>query len=150
MNITLTKNDEIVMKLIHYFITEQGYNPIILQGAKEEIWLENTDADYKIVRIVTNYIHNDEQLNWDLFRTKQIIRTIKRKMFSFNMNTLSIFINLGDNVHVKDQKNKNIDCVELKKMEDINNYKFLIDSFPNIDKVGDVTEHGLELFIMTL
>lgn len=147
MNITLTKNDEIVMKLIHYFITEQGYNPIILQGAKEEIWLENTDADYKIVRIVTNYIHNDEQLNWDLFRTKQIIRTIKRKMFSFNMNTLSIFINLGDNVHVKDQKNKNIDCVELKKMEDINNYKFLIDSFPNIDKVGDVTEHGLELFI---
>lgn len=147
MNITLTKNDEIVMKLIHYFITEQGYNPIILQGAKEEIWLENTDADYKIVRIVTNYIHNDEQLNWDLFRTKQIIRTIKRKMFSFNMNTLSIFINLGDNVHVKDQKNKNIDCVELKKMEDINNYKFLIDSFPNIDKVGDLTEHGLELFI---
>ena len=147
MNITLTKNDEIVMKLIHYFITEQGYNPIILQGAKEEIWLENTDADYKIVRIVTNYIHNDEQLNWDLFRTKQIIRTIKRKMFSFNMNTLSIFINLGDNVHVKDQKNKNIDCVELKKMEDITKYDFLLDSFPNIDKVGDVTEHGLELFI---
>lgn len=147
MNITLTKNDEIVMKLIHYFITEQGYNPIILQGAKEEIWLENTEADYKIIRIVTNYIHNDEQLTWDLFRTKQIIRTIKRKMFSFNMNTLSIFINLGDNVHINDQKNKNIDCVELKKMDDINNYDFLVDSFPNIDKIGEVTEHGLELFI---
>ena len=147
MNITLTKNDEIVMKLIHYFITEQGYNPIILQGAKEEIWLENTEADYKIIRIVTNYIHNDEQLTWDLFRTKQIIRTIKRKMFSFNMNTLSIFLNLGENVHVKEQKNKNIMCVELKKMEDINNYEFLIDSFPDIDKIGEVTEHGLELFI---
>lgn len=147
MNITLTKNDEIVMKLIHYFITEQGYNPIILQGAKEEIWLENTEADYKIVRIVTNYIHNDEQLNWDLFRTKQIIRTIKKKMFSFNMNTLSIFINLGENVHVSEQKNKNIACVELKKMEDINNYNFLLDSFPNINKIGEVTEHGLELFI---
>ena len=147
MNITLTKNDEIVMKLIHYFITEQGYNPIILQGAKEEIWLENTEADYKIIRIVTNYIHNDEQLTWDLFRTKQIIRTIKRKMFSFNMNTLSIFLNLGENVHVKEQKNKNIMCVELRKMEDINNYEFLIDSFPDIDKIGEVTEHGLELFI---
>ena len=147
MNITLTKNDEIVMKLIHYFITEQGYNPIILQGAKEEIWLENTEADYKIIRIVTNYIHNDEQLTWDLFRTKQIIRTIKRKMFSFNMNTLSIFLNLGENVHVKEQKNKNIMCVEIRKMEDINNYEFLIDSFPDIDKIGEVTEHGLELFI---
>ena len=39
MNITLNKNDEIVMKLIHYFITEKGYNPIILHGAKDEIWL---------------------------------------------------------------------------------------------------------------
>ena len=63
MNITLSKNDEIVMKLIHYFITEQGYNPIVLHGAKDEIWLENSDNDYQIVRIVTNYIHNDEQFD---------------------------------------------------------------------------------------
>ena len=25
---TITKSDEIVMKLLHYFITEKGYNPI--------------------------------------------------------------------------------------------------------------------------
>lgn len=147
MNITLSKNDEIVMKLIHYFITEQGYNPVILQGAKEEIWLENTDADYKIIRIVTNYIHNDEQLNWDLFRTKQIMRTIKRKTLTFNMQALSIFVNLGDNVHMKDNKSKNIDCIELKEMDDINKYNFLTDTFPNINKIGEVTEHGIELFI---
>ena len=113
MNITLDKNDEIVMKLLHYFITEHGYNPIILQGAKDEIWLENSDGSYKIIRIVTNYIHNDEQFEWDIYKTKRIVSTIKRKTFSFNMNVLSIFINLGDNVHLKDSYGKNIDCMIL-------------------------------------
>ena len=61
--IIVTKNDELVMKLLHYFITEKGYNPIILHGAKDEIWLENLNEEYEIVRIVSNYIHNDEQLN---------------------------------------------------------------------------------------
>ena len=77
MNVTLNKNDEIVMKLLHYFITIEGYNPVVLHGAKDEIWLENSDADYKIVRIVSNYIHNDEQLNFDIFRTKQILKRVK-------------------------------------------------------------------------
>ena len=55
--IVIDKNDEIVMKLLHYFITEKNYSPIILHGAKNEIWLENMDANsYEIVRIVTNYI----------------------------------------------------------------------------------------------
>ena len=101
MNITLDKNDEIVMKLLHYFITEQGYNPVILHGAKDEIWLENTDGEYQIIRIVTNYIHNDEQFDYDIFKTKQIMKTIRKKTLSFKMNALSIFINLGDNVHLK-------------------------------------------------
>ena len=147
MNITLNKNDEIVMKLLHYFITEQGYNPIILHGAKDEIWLENTDADYKIIRIVTNYIHNDEQFNYDILRTKQIMRTIKRKTFSFNMNALSIFVNLGDSVKLKEDTYKNIDCIELKEIKDIDKYKFMVEKFPNIDKLEEVPEKGLELFI---
>lgn len=147
MNITLDKNDEIVMKLLHYFITEQGYNPIILHGAKDEIWLENTEQDYKIVRIVTNYIHNDEQFDWDIYRTKQIIRTIKRKTFSFNMNALSIFVNLGDNVHLKEINHNNIDCIELKNISDITKYDFVTESFPTINKIDKVTEQGLELFM---
>lgn len=147
MNITLDKNDEIVMKLLHYFITEQGYNPIILHGAKDEIWLENTEQDYKIVRIVTNYIHNDEQFDWDIYRTKQIIRTIKRKTFSFNMNALSIFVNLGDNVHLEESNHNNIDCIELKNISDITKYDFVTESFPTINKIDKVTEQGLELFM---
>lgn len=147
MNITLSKNDEIVMKLIHYFITEQGYNPIVLHGAKDEIWLENSDNEYQIVRIVTNYIHNDEQFDFDLYRTRQIIKRIKQKTFSFKMNALSIFINLGENVHLSDMKVDNIDCIEIKEIDDINHYEFVVDTFPNINKIDKVTEKGLELFM---
>ena len=71
MNETINRKDLIVMKLLHYFITKRNYSPIILQGAEDEIWLENLDSDYKIVRIVSNYIHNDEQLDFDLFKTKK-------------------------------------------------------------------------------
>lgn len=147
MDITISKNDEIVMKLLHYFITEQGYNPVILHGAKDEIWLENNDSDYKIVRIVSNYIHNDEQLQFDLFKTKQILKKIKRKMFSFKINALSIFVNLGDNVHLDDTSFDNIDLAKLNELNDIKNYSFIINTFPNILEVETSKEEGMELFI---
>ena len=92
--------DELVMKLLHYFITEQGYSPIILHGVKDEIWLENLDGDYKIVRIVSNYIHNDEQFKFDIFKTKKIMKKIKLKTLSWKVNSLNLFVNLGDNVNL--------------------------------------------------
>ena len=147
MNVTLNKNDEIVMKLLHYFITIEGYNPVVLHGAKDEIWLENSDADYKIVRIVSNYIHNDEQLNFDIFRTKQILKRVKRKMFALNMNTLSIFVNLGDNVNLDDKNFDNIECANVKEINDLNKYSFITNTFPNIIEVEDTQEKGMELFI---
>ena len=147
MNITLNKNDEIVMKLIHYFITEQGYNPIVLHGAKDEIWLENASNEYQIIRIVTNYIHNDEQFDFDIYRTQQIMKKIKKKTLAFKMNALSIFVNLGENVHLDDVDTENIDCIEVRSIEDIRNYEFVVESFPSIEKVNTVTERGLELFM---
>jgi len=147
MNVVLNKNDEIVMRLLHYFITEQGYNPIVLHGAKDEIWLEKTDADYQIVRIVSNYIHNNEQLNFDLYRTKQITKKIKRKMMSFKINTLSLFVNLGDAVKLKDVNIKDIDCANIKKVNDLKKYDFIINTFPNILEVETYKEKGLDLFV---
>ena len=77
MNETINRKDLIVMKLLHYFITERNYSPIILQGAEDEIWLENLNDDkYQIVRVVSNYIHNDEQLDFDLYKTKRIVSKI--------------------------------------------------------------------------
>lgn len=93
----------IVMKLLHYFITEKNYNPIILQGVENEIWLENLSSECQIVRIVSGYIHNNEQFGFDKFKTQRIVKKIKKKTLSININVLSIFVNLGDNVNLKNQ-----------------------------------------------
>ena len=98
MNIEMTDKDIMVLKLLHYFITEQNYSPVIVHGVQNEIWLENMDSEYKIVRIVSNYILNDEQMNFDIFKTKRIVKSIKRKTFNLNMNVLNIFTDLGDDV----------------------------------------------------
>lgn len=145
--IVLNENDEIVMKLLYYFITKEGYSPIVLHGAKDEIWLEKLDGNYKIVRIVSNYIHNDEQLDFDLFKTKQIVKKIKKKTFSFNINTLSLFLNLGDNVHMDKREYDNVDCANIKKMNDLKKYQFIIDEFPTITKDMTMKEKGMELFL---
>lgn len=146
--IVISQNDDIVMRLLHFFITEKEYNPIILHGAKDEIWLEKLDENYQIIRIVSGYIHNNEQLDFDIYKTKQIAKKIKRKTFSFDMNILSIFVNLGDNVEIKNYTHLNkIDCVKIKNINDINKYSFITEEFPNILKENDYKEKGLELFV---
>ncbi len=135
------------MRLLHYFIIEQNYNPVVLHGAKDEIWLEKSDGDYKIIRIVSNYIHNNEQLNFDLYRTKQIIKKIKKKMFLFKVPTLSIFVNLGDSVEIKNDSYEFIDLVNLKDFNDIKDYKKIINNFPNILEVEQDKTEGIELFL---
>ena len=144
----MTAVDENVMKLLHYFITVKGYNPIILHGAENEIWLENMDSDYRIVRIVSNYIHNDEQFKFDIFRTKKIVGKIKRQTFSFSMNVLSIFINLGDNVCVDNFNNvNNMVVVNAHDVNDLKNCKEVIKVFPDICNVTDFKESGMDLFM---
>jgi len=140
--------DENVMKLLHYFITVQGYNPIVLHGAENEIWLENLESNYKIVRIVSNYIHNDEQFKFDIYRTKQIVKKIKKQTFSLNMNTLSIFINLGENVKIDNfNEVNNIYFVDVKNFDDLNKYEEITKFFPDILDVTDFKEKGMELFL---
>lgn len=145
MEETLNRKDRIIMKLLHYFITERNYNPILLQGVDNEIWLENMDDQYKIIRIVSNHIHNDEQLNFDSFKTSRIVRKIKKKTFSFKMNVLSIYIDLGDNAHLDSVKN--MDCMYLYDEQDIKNYSFIDQVFPDIKNKLKFTEKGLQLFI---
>lgn len=145
MEEAIDRKNLIVMKLLHYFITEKNYNPIILQGAEDEIWLENLSEDYKIVRIVSNYLHNDEQLGFDLFKTKKIMQRIKRKTFSFHINTLNIYTDLGDNVHLESQKD--IDNIYLFDETDLEKYPFLQNDFPEIENKLKFNEEGLQLFM---
>ena len=58
MDSQINERDLISMKLLHYFITKKNYSPIVVQGVENEIWLENLDGDYKVIRIVNSYIHN--------------------------------------------------------------------------------------------
>ncbi len=144
----VNKIDEITMKLMHYFITEKNYNPVILQGAKNEIWLENLNSDYKIIRIVSNYIHNNEQLNFDLYRSSKIIKKIKKQTFSFSMNTLSIFINLGDNVdEEKIRPSKEMDFVGIKDIDELNKCGNVLKVFPDIITDTKFDEEGVNLFM---
>lgn len=145
MDESLDRKNLIVMKLLHYFITEKNYNPIILQGAEDEIWLENLESDYKIIRIVSNHIHNEEQLDFDLYKARHIIKKIKKKTFSLTMNALSIFTDLGDNVELKEESD--IDCIYLYDEKDIKKYDFLYQTFPDINKKLKFSEEGLQLFI---
>ena len=145
--IMITENEELVMKLLHYFISLRGYNPIIVRGVKNEIWLENLNEDYKIVRIVSNYIHNNEQFKTDIFKTKVLMKNIKKKTLSFKMNTLSIFVNLGDNVNVENFKENNIAFANLKTEDDLNKYQFIEASFPDINQNMSFKEKGMELFM---
>lgn len=144
-NIQLNEKDVIVMKLLHYFITDKGYNPVVVRGADNEIWLENLNANYKIIRIISNYIHNDEQFSFDLYKTKSVLKSIKKKTFSLSINTLNIFIDLGDNVNLLSERN--IDCVYLKDEKDLKKYSFLYEYFPDINEKMTFTEKGVELFI---
>jgi len=147
-NVVVNKSDELVMKLLHYFITEKGYNPIVLHGAKNEIWLENLDQEYKIVRIVSDYIHNNEQLDFDMFKTKQIMRKIRKKTLSFHINALSIFINLGDNVSLeKEEVVDNLTIANVKELDDLHDYPTIIKIFPDICDNTDFKEEGLNLFM---
>ena len=142
--LTFRDKDMIVMKLLHYFITEKGYNPIILHGVENEIWLENMEGPYRIVRIMTGYIHNNTQYESDIFKTKRILHQIKLKTLSFKVKTLSIFTDLSENVDVS--KDDSIDCVIVKKENDITNSKEIVDAFKDIDKKLMKREPDVELF----
>ena len=146
MNTDVLMDDKniMVMKLLHYFIIDKNYNPIILQGVENEIWLENLDEDYKVVRIVSNYIHNDEQFNFDVFKTKRIMKKIKKKTLSLSMNSLSIFLDLGDNVSNKEVSNFNY--IKVENEDDFNNSDLIKKSFPDLVNKLVYNEKGIELF----
>ena len=142
----LDNKNVITMKLLHYFITEKNYNPIILQGVENEIWLENLDEDCKVVRIVSGYIHNDEQFNFDVFKTKRIVKKIKKKTFSLSMNVMSIFLDMGENVTKEINSDPKLMCINVKDEDDILKNDLVKKVFPDLNKKMKYAESGVELF----
>ncbi len=136
----------LTMKLLHYFITEKNYNPIILQGVDNEIWLENLDEECEVIRIVSNYIHNDEQFDYDIFKTKRIVKKIKKKTFSFHVNVMSIFLDMGDNVTKEINEEPSLMNISVKEEADIDKSTFIQKMFPDLSKKMEYNEDGIELF----
>lgn len=143
--IMMDNKDEILMSLVHYFVTEKDYTPIVVKGVKDEIWLENTEGPYRIIRINSNYIHNDEQFNFDIFKTKNIMKQIKKKTVSFSVNTLNIFLDVGENVNIKSVKN--IDAIKVKSLKDVKKKKDLLEIFPDIKDKLITDKKGMDLII---
>lgn len=138
--IIIKSDDLLIMNLINYFITEENYKPMIIHGINDEIWLENLDNNYKIVRIVSHHIHNKEQLDFDKFKLSKIVKQVKRKTLSFKVKVLSIYTD------IEDEKILNNDDVLITKEKDINNPK-LVSAFPDIVEKTNRKEDGLEYFI---
>ena len=150
MNIELyNEKDLITMKLLYYFITIKNYNPVIVQGAKNEIWLENLEEDIKIVRIVSNYIHNNEQMEFDIFKTKRLVSKIRKKTFSISMKVLNIFTDLGDNVNFSkmNQDSKNYKFINANEEKDILENSVIKENFGDLKNNFEFNEKGFHLFL---
>lgn len=142
----INERDLISMKLLHYFITKKNYNPVIVQGVENEIWLENLEGEYKIIRIVNNYIHNDEQLDFDAFKTKRMVKKIKKRTFTLKMKTLTILTDVGENVS-RDKTYENIDIVFYEDEKELIKNNFIKEEFPDLKDNLEYSEEGFSLFL---
>lgn len=138
------KRDLLVMKFLHYFITKQNYNPVVVHGIQNEIWLENMDSEFRIVRIVMGYIHNKEQLEFDIFKVQRLTRQIKMKTFTLKMKVLTLYLDLNEDIELFEVKNNYLVNVKnekvLKKNEVIQKY------FPDMLENLKFTEEGSLLY----
>lgn len=145
MDTQINERDLISMKLLHYFITKKNYTPIVVQGVENEIWLENLDEEYKVIRVVNSYIHNDEQLDFDAFKTKRMVKKIKRKTFTLSIRTLTILTDVGENVD-KSKTYPDIDMIFYEDEKKLLKEKVIKDSFKDLKDNLEYTEDGFQLF----
>lgn len=146
MNMTImNETDLTIMKLLHYFITRQNYSPIIIKGIEDEIWLENKNNEYSIIRIVTRHIHNDEQYKYDLSKTKHISKQIKRKLLDLSMNMLTIYTDIGYVTDIQKTDSKYFDNIVITKDEDILENELLNKKYKNIKEAINFEEKDFEL-----
>ncbi len=147
-NVVIDKKDEIVMKLIHYFVTNEDYKPIIVNGVQNEVWLENLDNEVPLIRININYIHNNEQLEMDQRKAEIIRKTIKKKTYSVKMSMLNILVNARDEVAPKEADN--IESIVINKISDLKKNEFINEHYPDFkDKVNFKKSDAVNLFEMT-
>ena len=145
---SISKEDTLVMKLIHYFVTNEDYRPIVVHGVQNEIWLENLDNDIPLIRINSNYIHNEEQLMSDLRKVEVIRKTIKKKTYSVRSKVLNLLMNTRDEVTLTEEEN--VLSIKVKNITELKKNKFINDYFPNFkEKVVSKNNGIVDVLEMT-
>ena len=144
-SVMIWKNDQIMMSLVHYFVTKENYSPIHVQGVKDEIWLENLNGPYRVIRISCNKVINEEQYNFDMFKMQHIIKQIKRKTLSLKMNALNICLDMSDKVKFSDSNN--IETINVSSLNEIKKNPALQEIFPNLKDELIESKDGLDLII---
>ena len=43
--VMINDKDTVVMNLVNYFVANKNYNPVVVHGINDEIWLENMDSE---------------------------------------------------------------------------------------------------------
>ena len=144
-SVMIRKSDQIMMSLVHYFVTKENYSPIHVQGVKDEIWLENLSGPYRVIRISCNKVINEEQYNFDMFKMQHIIKQIKRKTLSLKMNALNICLDMSDRVKLSDSGN--IETINVSSLNEIKKNPALQEIFPNLQNELIEANDGLDLII---
>ena len=144
-NVMIRKSDQVMMSLVHYFVTKESYAPINVQGVKDEIWLENLNGPYRIIRISCNSIINEEQYKFDIFKMKHVMKQIKKKTLSIKMNALNICLDISKKI---DRGNvKDIETIRAESLNDIKKNEDITKVFPDITNNLLESNDGLELII---
>ena len=133
------------MKIVHYFIMNENYTPIIIKGLDDEVWLENRNNNYSIIRIVTKHIHNKEQYDYDVLKTKHITKQIKRKTLDLSMNVLSIYTDSLYNELDKDNNDKFTNIL-INNENDFKYNDYIKNSYKNVNDKFIFDKDGFDLF----
>ena len=131
------------LKLIHYFITKENFVPVIIHGIEDEVWLENKHSEYRIIRIITKHIFNEEQLEFDINKTKDISRQIKRKTLNPFMSILNIYLEIDD--EMKDLVLEKKNSIVIKDEKDLEENDVFKKYYKSIFDDIDYKEEGFEL-----
>ena len=146
-DLSISKNDEITMRLVHYFVTKEDYQPVLVNGLDNEIWLENLDKPYEVIIINSNYIHNNEQLDFEVFKTKEVVKQIKKKTLSLSMNILNILLDVGENVDTSTFMDKHVTLCEVNDVKELSSGEGISEIYPNMVNDDVTASDSMDFFI---
>ena len=143
----IKKQDILAMKLVHYFTCTKNYKPIIVNGVENEIWLENDNETYRIIRIVLNKIINKEQYELDLLKIDNILSQVKRKTLSISIKVFTFYLNMDEDFVIDEGIDNIYKYIRVNKEDDIYEDEIIKKYYSDIKDNMIYEEKDTELFV---